>query len=120
MLLYIALGGLVGTLSRYGLQGWVQDRLSGGTFPAGTLVVNVAGSLAIGFLIRYGTGSALFSPEMRAGLTIGFCGAFTTMSTFAYESQARRVVHDRDDRGKRAGRHRRHRAREPTPVRTET
>jgi CrcB protein len=87
MLLYIATGGLVGTVARYLLQGWVQTR-SGTAFPMGTLAVNVAGSLALGFLIRYATGSTVVSPEVRAALTIGFCGAFTTMSTFSYESVA--------------------------------
>jgi len=88
MLLSIATGGLVGTVARYLLQGWVQTRSGAGSFPVGTLAVNVAGSLALGFLIRYATGSTVFSPEVRAALTIGFCGAFTTMSTFSYESVA--------------------------------
>ena len=84
---YIALGGVAGTLARYGLEGWIQGR-SGGAFPIGTLVVNLAGSLALGFIIRYATGAAVVSPELRGALTIGFCGAFTTMSTFSYESMA--------------------------------
>ena len=84
-ILYIALGGLAGTLARYGLEGWIHTR-SGGAFPAGTLTVNLAGSLLLGFILRIATGAALVSPELRGGLTIGFCGAFTTMSTFSYES----------------------------------
>ncbi len=84
--IYIALGGLFGTLARYGLQGWIQPK--GGTFPLGTLAINIAGSFALGFIIRYATGSTVVSPEVRGGLTIGFCGAFTTMSTFAYETTA--------------------------------
>jgi CrcB protein len=83
---FIALGGLAGTLARYALQGWLQPR--GGAFPVGTLAVNVLGSLALGFIARFGTGSAVLSPEVRAGLTIGFCGGFTTMSTFSYETVA--------------------------------
>lgn len=83
-ILYIALGGVAGTLARYGLQGLIPHRA--GTFPAATLVVNLAGSLALGFIVRYATGSPVVSPELRGGLTIGFCGAFTTMSTFSYES----------------------------------
>lgn len=85
-ILYIALGGVAGTLARYGLQGLIQPRA--GTFPTGTLIVNLAGSLALGFIVRYATGSTIVSPELRGGLTIGFCGAFTTMSTFSYESMA--------------------------------
>jgi CrcB protein len=84
--LYIAAGGVVGTLARYLLQGWIQSRA--GAFPLGTLVINVAGSFALGLIIRYATGSTVVSPELRAALTIGFCGAFTTMSTFSYESMA--------------------------------
>ncbi|HKI94126.1 MAG TPA: fluoride efflux transporter CrcB [Gemmatimonadales bacterium] len=83
---FIALGGAVGALARYGLAGLVQT--GGGTFPWGTLVVNVLGSFALGFLMRYLLGSGVASPELRAALTIGFCGAFTTMSTFSYETVA--------------------------------
>ncbi|HEY6091305.1 MAG TPA: fluoride efflux transporter CrcB [Gemmatimonadales bacterium] len=86
-ILYIALGGVAGTLSRYGLEGWIQSRAATG-FPLGTLTVNLTGSFVLGFVIRFATGAALISPDLRAGLTIGFCGAFTTMSTFSYESVA--------------------------------
>ncbi len=83
---YIALGGVLGTLARYVLQGWVQQRSGLATFPVGTLAINLAGSFLVGFVIRLATGSTLIQPDLRAGLTIGFCGAFTTMSTFSYES----------------------------------
>lgn len=86
-ILYIALGGIAGTLSRYGLQGWIQSHAAG-AFPRGTLVINLVGSLILGFVVRLATGTAVISPDLRAGLTIGFCGAFTTMSTFSYESMA--------------------------------
>jgi len=84
-ILYIALGGIAGTLSRYGLEGWIQTRTASG-FPLGTLVVNISGSFLLGFILRIATGAAVISPDVRAGITIGFCGAFTTMSTFSYES----------------------------------
>lgn len=86
MLAYVALGGILGTVARYALQGWVQTRVGATTFPLGTLTINLIGSLALGFVIRYGMGSTVISPEMRGALTIGFCGAFTTMSTFSYET----------------------------------
>lgn len=86
MLAYVALGGLLGTVARYALQGVIQTRLGAPGFPIGTLVINIAGSFALGFLLRLGIGSTVFSPELRAGLTIGFCGAFTTVSTFSYET----------------------------------
>jgi fluoride exporter len=92
-ILYIALGGVAGTLSRYGLEGWIQSRSATG-FPLGTLTVNISGSLLLGFIIRVATGTTLVSPDIRAALTIGFCGAFTTMSTFSYESVA--LLHDGD------------------------
>ena len=86
MILYIIAGGIAGTLSRWYLQGWVQTRSGLSTFPVGTLAINLIGSFVIGFVIRLATGSTVITPELRAGLTIGFCGAFTTMSTFSYES----------------------------------
>jgi CrcB protein len=84
MITYITVGGILGTLARYVLQGALQTR--GATFPTGTLAINLAGSFLLGFIMRFATGSTLVSPELRGGLTIGFCGAFTTMSTFSYES----------------------------------
>jgi fluoride exporter len=88
MILYVAIGGLLGTLARYALQGWIQTRSGAGDFPVGTLVINLAGSFVLGFVIRFATGSTVISPELRGALTVGFCGAFTTMSTFSYESVA--------------------------------
>ena len=86
MILYIAAGGVAGTLARWYLQGWIQTRSGLSGFPIGTLAINLAGSLILGFIIRLATGSTVITPELRAGLTIGFCGGFTTMSTFAFES----------------------------------
>ena len=91
-LAYIALGGLLGTVARYGLQGWVQTRAGSLTFPLGTLVINLLGSLLLGFIVRYATGSTSITPEVRGALTIGFCGGFTTMSTFSYETMM--LIHD--------------------------
>jgi fluoride exporter len=85
MLFGIALGGAVGTLARFGLQG-VAQRYSA-FFPYGTLTINVIGSLILGFLVRYLLATPA-SPEMRGALTIGFCGGFTTFSTFSYETAA--------------------------------
>ena len=84
MIVYIIVGGILGTLARYLAQGALQT--GSGGFPTGTLAINLAGSFLIGFIMRFATGSTVVSPELRGGLTIGFCGAFTTMSTFSYES----------------------------------
>lgn len=82
---WIAAGGLAGTFARFGLQGYVQQ-LAGPRFPWGTFAVNVTGSLVVGFVARFGSGSAALSPEARTGLLIGFCGGYTTFSTYSYET----------------------------------
>jgi CrcB protein len=83
--LLIAAGGALGSLLRYALQGWVQ-RLAGGSFPAGTLAVNMIGCLLIGFLAAAFTGPLLIREEYRIGLTVGILGGFTTFSTFGLET----------------------------------
>ncbi|MGI9075867.1 MAG: fluoride efflux transporter CrcB [Gemmatimonadaceae bacterium] len=87
MIWYIAVGGAAGSVSRYLLGTFVQQR-TGATFPLGTLIINVTGSLLLGFLLRYTFATPAASPEMRALLTIGFCGGYTTFSTFSYETLA--------------------------------
>jgi CrcB protein len=58
------------------------------TFPAGTLLVNISGSFLLGAILRYAIDTPTLSPEVRALLTIGFCGGYTTFSTFSYETVA--------------------------------
>ena len=87
MLLYVALGSAIGGVSRYLLGGLVQ-RMLDTTFPAGTLLVNVTGSFLLGAIIRYALDTPSLTPEVRAFLTIGFCGGYTTFSTFSYETMA--------------------------------
>jgi len=87
MLWYIAIGSALGGVSRYLLGGLVQRGVGSG-FPAGTLVVNVTGSFLLGMFLRYGLETPTLTPEMRAFLTIGFCGGYTTFSTFSYETVA--------------------------------
>jgi CrcB protein len=82
ILLYIALGGALGSVCRY-LLGTALHRP--GEFPTGTLVVNVLGSLLVGFVVRLALETTHVSPEARAFLAVGFCGGFTTFSTFAWE-----------------------------------
>jgi fluoride exporter len=87
MLLYVAVGSAIGGVSRYLLGGLVQ-RMLDTTFPAGTLLVNVTGSFLLGAIIRYALETPSLTPEVRAFLTIGFCGGYTTFSTFSYETMA--------------------------------
>jgi fluoride exporter len=87
MLWYIAVGSAIGGVSRY-LFGGVVQRLAGGTFPVGTLVVNITGSFLLGAILRYAIDTPSLTPELRALLTVGFCGGYTTFSTFSYETVA--------------------------------
>jgi CrcB protein len=82
--LYVAAGGAAGAVARYGLSGWVHDHI-GFRFPWGTFIVNVAGSVLIGFAMRYLEATSI-SADVRALITIGLLGAFTTFSTFSYET----------------------------------
>ena len=85
--LLVALGGLVGSVLRYWISGWVQS-LDGAQFPVGTLAVNVLGSFAVGAFMTLSLERGIIGPEVRILLTTGFCGGFTTMSTFSYETMA--------------------------------
>jgi CrcB protein len=86
-LLLIACGGAAGTLLRYAASGWGQ-RLTEGTFPFGTLLVNVTGCLLIGFVGTFFSGPLLVREELRLAVLVGFLGGFTTFSTFGWETFA--------------------------------
>jgi fluoride exporter len=86
-LLLIGVGGGFGSVMRYLVGGWVH-RLSGGTFPVGTLVINVTGCLVIGLLSGLFAGPGQIRPEYRAAIMIGILGGFTTFSTFGWETFA--------------------------------
>lgn len=81
----LVLFGAAGTLARYALQGLVQF-WTGPVFPSGTLVVNLLGCFFLGFSAQYALHHLTISPEWRTALTIGFFGAFTTFSTFGWET----------------------------------
>jgi fluoride exporter len=81
----VAVGAAAGGVSRYYLGGLIQQR-AGPDFPLGTLVINITGSFLLGFIVRYALQTEMISPTMRALLTTGFCGGYTTFSTFSYET----------------------------------
>lgn len=86
-LLLVGAGGFLGAIFRYGLSGWVQ-RWAGGLFPLGTLAVNTLGCLAIGVMMALVEQRQVLSPNARLFWMIGLLGAFTTFSTFGYETFA--------------------------------
>jgi len=82
--LWVAAGGALGALGRYLVAGFVQE-LSGVSFPWGTVAVNLLGSFALGFVIQASLLGG-WSGEARLFVAVGFLGAFTTFSTFAFET----------------------------------
>ncbi len=84
-LVLIAVGGAAGAVSRYLLQGWVQE-LSGGRFPWGTFAVNISGSFLLGLVFALAIDRAILTPEVRVPVMIGFIGSYTTFSTLMLES----------------------------------
>jgi CrcB protein len=93
MIWYVALGGAAGSVLRYVIGLTVQSR-AGVEFPFGTLFVNLSGCLLLGYLIHYALATPAITPEIRALLTTGLCGGYTTFSTFSYETVA--LIQDSD------------------------
>ncbi|MEJ2008057.1 MAG: fluoride efflux transporter CrcB [Acidobacteriota bacterium] len=77
--------GSAGTLARYALGGLVQYHTDS-SFPMGTLAVNLLGCFLLGYVGEYALQHLSIPPDWRVGITVGFFGAFTTFSSFAYES----------------------------------
>ncbi len=85
--LWIAAGAVLGASARYFLSDLVARDITQ-AFPYGTLLVNITGSLVLGFFLVYSTERVLLDPRWRLLLAIGFCGSYTTFSSFAFESFA--------------------------------
>jgi len=84
-LILIAVFGAIGTLARYGLQGFVQIR-TGGTFPYGTLLINLSGCFLLGMVGQLTLNRLVIPPEWRVAIAVGFFGGYTTFSSFGWET----------------------------------
>jgi len=86
-LLVISLGAIVGANARYLLSRFAAKEL-GPVFPYGTLFINIAGSVIVGFFVIWTTERVLADPRWRLLVVVGFCGSFTTFSSYAFETMA--------------------------------
>ncbi len=83
--LLISVGAILGANARYWVGDWVAQRY-GAAFPYGTLLINLTGSLVLGLFLTLTTERFLVDPRWRTVVAIGFVGAYTTFSTYTYES----------------------------------
>ncbi len=86
-ILAISLGAIAGANARYFFSRYAA-RMLGPVFPYGTLIINVAGSLIVGFFLIWTSERVLVDPRWRLLVVVGFCGAFTTFSSYAFETMA--------------------------------
>ena len=85
--LWVTVGAIVGANLRYFLSR-LAAKLISTDFPYGTLIINISGSLLLGFFLAWTTERVLVDPKWRLLVAIGFCGSYTTFSSFAYETIA--------------------------------
>jgi CrcB protein len=85
-ILFIGLGGALGSIARYLVSTWVQTAAKSISFPFGTLTVNLIGCFVIGFLAQLAEARGIFTSESRAFVFIGILGGFTTFSSFGNET----------------------------------
>jgi len=83
--LLVALGSAIGGCTRYAISGFIASRY-GTAFPWGTLVVNVTGSFVIGLFLTAAMDRLALDPRWRLLVAVGFCGGYTTFSTFTWET----------------------------------
>ena len=85
-LIFVALGGALGSVFRYLLSAWTQSASKSVDFPYGTLTVNLMGCFVIGFLAQLAEARGVFTSQSRAFVFIGILGGFTTFSSFGNET----------------------------------
>ena len=83
----VSIGAIVGANARWIISRYAA-KLLGPVFPYGTLIINIAGSLIVGFFIIWTSERVLVDPRWRLLIVVGFCGAFTTFSSYAFETMA--------------------------------
>lgn len=83
--LMVGIGGFFGAIARYLVDRWISGRM-GGLFPYGTLAINVSGSFILGLFAATITERWIVHPHWRLLIGVGFVGAYTTFSTFGYET----------------------------------
>ena len=83
----VSIGAIVGANARWIISRYTA-KLLGPVFPYGTLVINITGSLIVGFFIIWTTERVLVDPRWRLLIVVGFCGAFSTFSSYAFETMA--------------------------------
>jgi fluoride exporter len=82
----IAVGGAIGSMLRYAMQGWVGQEVAGRSFPVGTMVVNIVGCFIMGILSALFVGPILIREEYHFAFRVGVLGGFTTFSSFGQET----------------------------------
>ena len=85
--LMVGVGGFVGAIARYVIALFC-GRLFGTGFPTGTFIINITGSFVLGWFLELISGRPLVSDHLRLAVAVGFVGAYTTFSTFMYESNS--------------------------------
>jgi CrcB protein len=85
--IWVSLGGILGANLRYFLSR-IITRFTDAAFPVGTLLINITGSLVLGFFLIWTTERVLADPKWRLLVAIGFCGSYTTFSSYAFETMS--------------------------------
>ena len=83
--LWISLGAIAGANARYFISRWAA-KVFNPAFPYGTLIINITGSMVLGFFLIWTSERVLADPRWRLMIAIGFCGAYTTFSSYAFET----------------------------------